>query len=236
MKNTPIIITNNNITYNNATRCFAIYHNLITFATVNFNNYTVTNNAIKTLYETQFHIPNKKIIVFDNSNKIKFKLLDFNKKYENNITVYDNTDKKIIKTIDSFDYSSYNHTLAIQFLIDNIEEDLILFDSDVIFNKQIDFINNNYIASFQPHILGTKKYQYRAIPFLMYLNTKLIKSKNIHFFVEKDLLNKNVIFDTGASFFEQIFNLKIPYFFIKYNNYITHIGSQSQYSKFYKNQ
>lgn len=210
------------------------------FCIVHYNTPELTTCLCASI--NKFH-DNAEIIILDNSDKRPFNTANI----FNNVKVLDNTKQKLINfslenlVIDKQAYKtimksngcgSAKHTLSIQYLINNINEDFILLDSDVLIKKNLsEIINKNYICSCD--IIKTSRPE-RIAPFIVYFNIKRIKDEKLCFFDNKRMcglssLNNSsyVIYDTGASFLEDIKKLKMPINKINYNDYIIHYGNGS---------
>lgn len=220
-----------------------------TIAICNYNTSALTNKCIESIikYVKSFEY---RILLFDNSDREQFILQ--NKKNYNIIDYIDNTKQQILnfdellKKYLKLDHKHSNngsmkHCYTIQYLIQNCNNnDLILIDSDATLIKDIDFIDNQFItvADIQLHdfpIGNNKNNKYwsysRFIPFIQYLNIKMIKENSINFFdpyrIQGGLVYKANRYDTGASFYEDVINKKIKFNKIKFTDYVNHIGGQS---------
>ena len=206
------------------------------FAIVHYNTPELTTCLCGSI--KKFHL-NSHIIIFDNSDKKPFNKAElFDAEY------LDNTKQQIInfqhilkpKTKSMNNYGSAKHCLSVDYLIHNLSyDDFILLDSDILFTKPIDFIDSNYIA------IGTyecfPRQKDRLLPFITYCNRKKIIENNINYFDNNRMscLSLGPIYDTGASFLEDILLKKLPIKYIDYKKYIIHFKNGSWSNKSYKN-
>lgn len=127
-------------------------------------------------------------------------------------------------------YASYKHALTIQFIIDYLQYDSLVFmDSDVLLKKDIDFIDSTYavVADFP----GTSA-KPRFLPFIMYVNRKRICSNKIRYLDVNRMHGasnayNSCLYDTGCSFYEDVINAHLPVKHIKNNEYIVHFKGGS---------
>lgn len=178
-----------------------------------------------------------KIYVFDNSDKRPF-INTFD-----NVKVFDNTNGQIInfdKWLENYpnrfnsisyginNFGSPKHCISIQKGIEMINAPLILLDSDVLVKKDLsDLVDTNYIYIADQ---ATRKRITRVLPYICFINTPMLKEKNIGFFNENKMhgLGKSSraeLMDTGASFYEDTLNE--PHKRINCSEYIEHYGSGS---------
>ena len=220
-------------------------NNYITIAICNFNTTQMTCNCIQSIYKNS-RLKNIKIIVLDNSYaQHKFQIP--NKMNQLGIQVLDNTNGKIINfnnalktmsniTIKTNNNGSFKHCLSIQFLIDFCKtQDLLIFDSDTLLLKPIDFIDHKYITVADLEIKNKKnprnggkiyRSETRFLPFIQYINCQMIKDNKIKYFypdrIHGGLTVAGNYYDTGASLYEDVLNLNLPFKQISYKNYIQH--------------
>lgn len=221
----------------------------MTFVIVHFNTPELTTCLCGSIIKNH---PDAKIVVFDNSDKKPFTNTDlFNADYidntkgqiinfDNELTKYPN--RAITQQIKlGANFGSFKHTLSIQYMINNIDDNFILLDSDVLLIKPIDFINDKYICISDVYQNKTGGYV-RCSPMLCYFNVKLIKKYNLSYFDETRMhaLNikdtKSMNYDTGASFYEDLQQYADKFYRIKMTDYIIHYGCASwKNSQDYKN-
>lgn len=208
------------------------------FCIVHYNTPELTIPLCNSI--NKFH-NDAEILIFDNSDKKPFKTDLFT-----NVKVIDNTKHQIINFEDKINnfiknnnvssitiehekqgsnFGSYKHTLSIEYLINNLEDNFILLDSDVLIKKNVyDIVNEEVIFTSsirQPNI--------RLFPFIVYFNLKKIKENNINFNNDKDVYPnyaspKN---DTCGHFLQEVLQKKLPFREIKYEDYIVHYGNGS---------
>ncbi len=208
------------------------------FCIVHYNTPELTTALCYSI--NKFH-KDAKILIFDNSDKKPFKNETFN-----NVKIIDNTKQQLVnfdKKIQNFiknnniskqtiehekqgsNFGSYKHTLSIDYLLNNLNENFILLDSDVLIKRNVyDIIDNNVIFSSsirQPNI--------RIFPFIVYFNLNKIKEKNLNFNNDIDVYPnyaspKN---DTCGHFLQEVLKYKLPYKEINYENYVVHYGNGS---------
>lgn len=210
------------------------------FAIVHYNTPELTTCLCSSI--NKFH-NDAEIIILDNSDKKPFNTVDL----FNNVKVLDNTKEQLVsfnftkfikdRAVYNFIKKSNNlgstkHTKSIQFLIDYINEDFILLDSDVLIKRNIyDIIDKNVICAAD---IIDKALPKRVAPFIIYFNHDKIVKETIKFYDPKRLIglsgkkfNTNINYDTGASFLEDIISNKYPFKKIKYEDYVVHYGNGS---------
>ena len=109
------------------------------------------------------------------------------------------------------------HSPSVDLLLNSVTTDYaLLVDTDVLFLKDISNIFEKYVDSgitLMGEIVGDrggKKLHKRVNPWHCFINVKQIKENNIKFHDDKRLKSRNEIrYDVGASFFEDIRNLKL---------------------------
>lgn len=228
----------------------------VTIAICNFNTTELTNNCIKSI---QLHCKDflYKFVVLDNSNKTSFSLAtDFNSSTKieiiNNTTgKYVNFDRilqqcpfKLMKN-NANNYGSLKHAASIQFLL-NIctTKILILFDSDTILLKAIDFIDTQYasIADLEENgKIGRNGKLYssftRFMPFIQFFNVAMLNKEKIKYFDYSRMHgvlapNKGNYYDTGASFYADLVKNKLHFKRINHKEYIKHLDHGSWLENF----
>ena len=212
------------------------------FCIVHFNTPEITTCAISSILKQH---TDARILIFDNSNKKPFNNVNL---FEN-LIYFDNTQGQLInfeqelkkfpnrnikeQVSSGCNFGSAKHSMSIQWLIDNLNEEFILCDSDILFKKSINFVNNTMACvSDIIHVQGSNVN--RIAPFVAYINTPLLKALKIRFFDGKRMhglngFGRSFYYDTGASFYEDITqNPKLKlHKKINYNDYIVHLGSGS---------
>ena len=224
--------------------------NYITIAICNFNTTELTTNCIKSIFKNS-KLNNIKFIILDNSySNNAFQMSDALNSMD--IRVIDNTHGKIIDfnsalkkfskiPIKANNNGSLKHCLSIQFLL-NIcrSRDLLLFDSDTLLLKNIDFINPSYITvadlekkddpcTRSPS--GKYLSETRFLPFIQYFNCELINKNQLKYFypdrIHGGLTFSGNYYDTGASFYEDVINKNLIFKRINYKEYIKHLDHGS---------
>ena len=221
----------------------------LTIAICNFNTTDLTNACINSVIAHIKNI-NYRIIVLDNSDEIPYinstckdvKILDNTKQQLLN---FDSALAKFIWNNHAHSNNgSFKHTYSIQYLINIcLTKKLLLLDSDVIVNSNLDFIDfDNIVVSdtqlhLQPIEQHTKNYnkpyisKSRFLPYIQLLNcAKLAKEKILYFDptrIQGGCSKLADYYDTGASLYEDIQKKKLDWRKIDYTRYITHLGGQS---------
>ena len=203
----------------------------------NFNTTQLTNNAIRSIMNV-IHNFEYEIFIIDNSDKIKFQLAADLK-----ANVLDNTQNQLIhyeyvlkhnfKIPSPNNYASAKHTYAIDWIIKNCYSDkILLFDSDIILEHDIDFISDDIITA--ANVLKYTKFQrtlHRFQPFIQYFNVKMMNAHQINYY-DPYRLHGGVFklcdcYDTGASFYEDVILHNVPYKTIDWPKYIKHLEGGS---------
>ena len=139
---------------------------------------------------------------------------------------------------------SFKHCLSIQFLIDSCKtRDLLIFDSDTLLLKSIDFIDSKYavIADLEKKNERDSRIhgnvytsETRFLPFIQYINCQILRDNNIKYFhpdrIHGGMTVAGNYYDTGASLYEDVLNLNLQFKQISYKKYIHHFehGSWKQ--------
>lgn len=206
---------------------------------IHYNTPELTTALIKSLYK---HTGGCQIYIFDNSNKRPFTTND------SNVKIIDNTKcqiinfdlelekypRRIMRDARLSNFGSFKHCISVDKLMDIINDEFVLLDSDVILKKDIsDFFNNNYACC------GNKQFKHdipRLTPYLCYLNVPLLKKNNIRYFNKNKMWAMTQIkpycdYDTGAWILEDVNNKKLPFKCIDINQYIVHLKAGSWANK-----
>lgn len=205
---------------------------------VNYNTTLLTQCCIKSVNK---FTPGCKIYVFDNSDKEPFVNI-----FEN-VEVIDNTKGQIInwntwkekyvgkkKTAGTHNnYASAKHCFTVEKCMELFNDNFVIIDSDALVKKDFSELYDDrfiYVAETNYQV-GMKLI--RVIPFVCFINVKLCKERDIHFFNEiymHGLGNgKGDNWDTGAYFYEACKNEKHKE--IKYSDYVVHLGNGSWVNK-----
>lgn len=206
---------------------------------VNFNTIDLTNICVRSIIKN-CGLKDYSINVFDNSNKQPFAT-------SYNVNIIDNTKGQLIdleglvlKNLNGIpykegDYGSYKHCITIQYILDHYDN-VLLFDSDIVLKKKIDFIDEDVISAFGIEQRRIDSWGFlvekRSVPFIHYFNTKKLRELNIRYFDNDRICCGSVprktetVYDTGASFLEDIQNY-LGYKIINHSEYINHLGHGS---------
>lgn len=179
------------------------------------------------------------IVVFENSNKrplnatdmfdyelidnSKGQILDFNS-IINELNKTNNLSQEKIKIeLGASNYGSIKHSMTIQWLIENLNTDFVLLDSDILIKR--DF--RNLIDNTKLFVGMTTVY--RVLPFLLYLNAPLLNANGIKFCDRKNIFpyKNEADGDTGGSFYKECKNSKLDFTELNLNDYFVHYGSGS---------
>ena len=214
----------------------------VTIAICNFNTNDLTNNCIKSIVKNTKAFEYK-ITVLDNSDKIPFQLDSSIDK--SRIEVIDNTHGRFIdfnKMIVSFfnkrshnNHASAKHCYSIQYLLNICKTKyMVLFDSDTVLRKDIDFIDDNTVtaADIQTRPIDFRKMPYvpRFVPFIQFFNVNLINKLGIKYFDSRRIGENhygNRIYDTGSSFYDDIVSKRAKYKKINFKAYVDHLNAGS---------
>lgn len=202
------------------------------FVIVHFNTPELTSCLCSSIKKNH---PDARIIIFDNSNKRPFiykdilcdeyfdnthsQLIDFEQEFKQYNIV-----EKVYKLNKC---GSAKHCRTIQWLFDNLKlKEFILLDSDVLLIKPFDFIDKNFscIATYE-QFKGMKD---RLLPFVCYFNFE--KLKGINYFDANRMNGLSIageMYDTGASFTEDLIKNNKLYKNINYKDYLVHYRAGS---------
>lgn len=206
---------------------------------VNFNTTELTNICIRSIIKN-CGLKDYSINVFDNSNKQHFAT-------SYNVNIIDNTkgqlidlESLVLKKLDGRPYQegkygTYKHCITIQYILDHYDN-VLLFDSDIVLKKRIDFIDDKVISVFGIERRRIDKFnrqvERRAVPFIQYFNTRKMRELNIRYFDDSRIYCDDVpykteaIYDTGASFLEDI-QKYMGYKIINQDEYVNHLSGGS---------
>ena len=131
---------------------------------------------------------------------------------------------------------SFKHCLSVQFLIEFCKtRDMLLFDSDTILNHSVDFIDPLVVTAADIEEKNEKscrngvvyRSETRFIPFIQYFNCSMMKNLGLKYFDRNRILGGMTSagnhYDTGASFYEDVAKMKLPFKKIPYRQYIDHL-------------
>lgn len=210
---------------------------------INFNTPELVNFLIRSIIKNVKSLFYR-IIVLDNSTVKKFSLDESIDLKGYSVLILDNTEKKLFNTdifVEKYskvesnnNYASFRHAISIQWILDTAKkDDIILLDSDTVVKRDIDFVEDEYITIAD---VTTDKIKNRFLPFIQYFNIKKIQQFQLKYLdVDRMRGGENIEnskkYDTGASFYEDIVQRKIPYNTINYNVYIDHLKGGSWLDK-----
>ena len=179
------------------------------------------------------------IIIFENSNKrllnagelfnyelldnSKGQLIDFNLK----IKLLNNLNKISLERIkleqNASNFGTIKHSMTVQWLIENLNEDFILLDSDILIKKDFRKIIDN------TKLFVGMATQYRVLPFLLYLNAPLLNLNNIKFFDGINIFpyKGTADMDTGGSFYKECKKSNKEFTELDLSDFFVHYGSGS---------
>ena len=190
---------------------------------VHYNTPELTECLIKSINKMIPQNVKVTIYIFDNSDKFPFVYK------QENIIYIDNTKKQIIdfstwlenyKNRGKICYSAI-HCYTIQTFIDKYNVPFILLDSDVLLKKDISELFDENLA-----FVG-ESFCERIVPFICFINPKILKENNVTYFDDRYMYNLNGIkkYDTGYMLLAN--KNKLPHKLIKYNDFIQHYTAGS---------
>ncbi len=210
-------------------------HNKINLLVINYNTPYLIDTLIKSI---KLHVNSIwHLYIFDNSDKT-----ECYKSNEDNITIFDNTkgeiinfDKWLEQFPDRFDswarvnkWGSAKHCYTVERCFDIINDNFILLDSDILLKKDIsELYRNDMFYAGEISKLKTQNLE-RISPYLCFINVKLCKANNIHYFYPDYMhgLNKEAHnYDTGGAFYK--FVKDYEHININCSDYIVHFGQGS---------
>lgn len=158
---------------------------MLNFIPIYICNYNTTELTIALIYSILKNLKSFDYIinVFDNSDKIPFKL----DKFYDKINVIDNTNGKFIDfdkvvkensnhSSSPNNHASLKHCYTIDYIIQFSCQNFLLFDSDTILKQDIDFIDDSFITCASV-CKQEPTYKNKFYPFIQYFNVNLIKKK-----------------------------------------------------------
>lgn len=201
---------------------------------VNFNTQRLTECAILSLRK---HTPNCNVYVFDNSDKQPFENVF------DDVEVIDNTKGQLIdfdKFLDQFpnkypcpenNYGSARHCLTIDKCFDLFPDGFVLMDSDVLVKKDIStFFDDSsaWVGNIDLHHNRWNIPLPRVLPYLCYINVKLIRKYGIRYFNGEKMWflsrqRPNMLYDTGCWFYEDCHNHNLPERHLRISDFILHL-------------
>lgn len=212
------------------------------FCIVHYNTNILTRALVSSINK---NVEGAEIYIFDNSDVDKF-----TNTFEN-VTVFDNTEGKIInfgdvlshypnrhKSLGRFsNFGSFKHCISVDKCMDLIGKPFILLDSDVLLKKDVSglFDADKYFVSsvkdWSWNTGPTCPHHKRCEPFICFINTDKCKSDGIRYYDDKhmDGLYNTTFdadsYDTGCWFYEKCKDK--PNTEINKEEYIVHFGGGS---------
>ena len=180
---------------------------------------------------------NAEIIVFENSDKYKFvnnfdnvkiidnsngQILNFENEIQKFMKINNLSNDVLLRQKKASNFGTFKHSITIQWLIDNINEDFILLDSDILMKKPLPKLENEQICIADYN-------ENRIYPYIIHLNTKLVKENNLVFCDYEHILPTKILesYDTGGYFRTEIFKKQLKINKIDLEDYIVHFGNGS---------
>ncbi len=208
----------------------ALENEKINILIVNYNTQNLTDACIKSINK---HTKNTKIYVFDNSDKEPFK------NTFDNVDVIDNTEGQIInfdewlkgyqdKNPMDNNYGSAKHTYTVEKFMEMFDNNFILMDSDVLIKKDISELYDDSYMFIGEKVEKLAFWRERLAPYICFINNKMCKKYDIHFFDENrctQISKKGYAYDSGASFLDDA--SKYRHKLIECNEYIEHLKAGS---------
>lgn len=203
---------------------------MIKICIIHFNTPLLTECLIKSINK---FTPDSLIYIFDNSDKEPFTYR------QDNIVYIDNTKGQMI----NFDewlkkypnsnrspeatrqHGSAKHAYSVQKCIELIDDNFILLDSDILLRQDISTLIDEQYVYVGQSVIQPKSTIHRVLPYLLFLNVKMMKANNVHFFNEKRMhgiyyTREGDMYDTGANFFYETESL--PRREINITDYVEH--------------
>jgi disulfide oxidoreductase YuzD len=197
---------------------------------VNYNTQRLTDACINSINK---HTKDTSIYVFDNSDKEPF-INTFD-----NVKIIDNTKGQIInfdewlekyptKNQMSNNYGSAKHTYTVEKFMQMFDRNFILIDSDVLVKKDISELYDDRYIFVGEKLNKLSFWRERIAPYICFINNKMCKKNDIHFFDENrctQISKEGYAYDSGASFLDDA--SKFNHKFINCDDYIVHYGAGS---------
>jgi len=212
---------------------------------VHYNTPELTEAAIRSLWK---HTPDAHVTILDNSDKRPFVRNDYGLwTMDYGLSIIDNTKGQIVdwrKWLSKFqdkmpcpenDWGSAKHTYSVELCMDRFQDGFFLMDSDVLVKQDITPLCDPSKAFVGETSFCLKRRGFRAmrvLPMLCWINTPMLKRHGIHYFNPERTWKLTSVFpncwyDTGASFFQETADARLPYSTIKTDDYILHYGNGS---------
>lgn len=219
---------------------------------VHYNTPELTEAAIRSLWK---HTPDARVTVFDNSDRLPMRSMRPISPISpmspispiRPIRLIDNTRGQIVdwrKWLAQFpdkmpcpenDWGSAKHTYSVELCMDRFPDGFFLMDSDVLVRQDITPLRDPTQAFVGETGYCLERRGFRAmrvLPMLCWINTPMLKRHGIHYFNPERTWKLTSVFpncwyDTGASFFQETADARLPYSTIKTDDYILHYGNGS---------
>jgi len=208
------------------------------FVIIHYNTPLLTECLVRSI---NLFVDDAIIYIFDNSDKAPFTA------FYDNVLVLDNTKGQIInfdKWLEKYpnrnrsggrinQWGSAKHCYSVEKCMELINDNFILLDSDVLLKRDCSNLfdeNVIYAGEVITQQMSTVK---RVLPFITFINVKMCKEKDVHYFNENYMhglvcnkINKYADrYDTGGAFFLEA--EKFKHIDIKFEDYVVHYGSGS---------
>lgn len=212
----------------------------LTACTVNYNTPELLEALVESIRKNSPSI--SRIVVFDNSDKSPFYATT--EKDGLKIEVIDNSNDKVVdygsvkafngESIRGGSYGSAMHSMAIQYLIENVGPGFILLDSDVLVKKDLSPIFDDRCVFKGSIGISSKRFsKLRVEPYCSYLNSSMIRKLGIRYHSNKHIigLTKRCRYDTGAFFYEQCMATSLRWEKIDPQEYVVHLKGATWMSR-----
>lgn len=209
---------------------------------VNYNTPELCEAAILSV---QKHTPGCTFHMLDNSDRMPFST------YMPGLDYVDNTRGQLCnwhEWVHSFpdriespvnDYGSAKHCFSIELMLQRLDTDCVLIDSDILLTRDISELWDDrymFAAEVKTNTTSWGFRVFRAKPILCYVNVPKMRRLGISYFNGErmwDMSSKMPCnrYDTGAWFFEQVEHRRLPYRKINIGDYALHLGHASYKTK-----
>lgn len=205
-------------------------------AIVNFNTPEITAATVKSVWK---HTPGARVTVFDNSTERPMPKMD-------GVFLMDNTKGQLIN-FDAFlakypnkgetsnDWGSDKHCSTIDYLWGVFPAGFILLDSDALVKRDLSDIvdpDKAFVGEVFQDFSNPWHWLPRVLPFCCWINVPLCRKTGIRYFGEDRNWrlhrgDNRTWYDTGASFYEDVLDHRLPRREIKVEDYVEHLGGGS---------
>lgn len=203
---------------------------------VHFNTPEITTATVKSIWK---HAPGCRVFIFDNSTERPFPAMD-------GVLIIDNTRGQLIdfeaflaeypdKQPSGNEWGSAKHSKTIDFLWDLFPNGFVLLDSDILLKRDFSDIvdpGSAFVGEVYQDLSNLFHMIPRVRPFLCWLNVPMCRKAGIRYFDgDRNWRLKSggieTLYDTGASFYEDCLNKRLPRRQIDLSDYIEHFGAGS---------